>query len=927
MKAFGARLAAGFGIIVLGAVMAAQGQKQQELAENSNWNTSDIPDGKSPQPISAGDLLPTVLGTTTEVASEDTTAPATLTDERDSAQAIRLVQHTEPLGAMSLPQQSPATKESVPGGPAMPMRLPNFDDAPEPQPVSTDSNPTVPSVGIGMTGSALQPSEPPASAPSTMSPVRFSDSPVKAFSNNVDDPSIVHGEPPANGLRATPSPLRAEFDNATPSEGLSALPIDGSGMPVAPDFPESAPGLTSGPSVTDSRNPLAGNPAAMLSPVVPQPEIASTPTTNPAMVASPRNSTIKFAADAAPLLPSQDGQEFNMATESQPSAGDFVAGPQGSTNLTIKATDGASGFAQPVGGVDGQGYAQSAGGFSVPADYNMPGSAGSPGSASPFPGNQGPGNQGSGMTAQALPNLPAPSAIQPSAPSAAPNGYSAPARTAALPPGQTGVFSGVGHKLPNGSLASDRPLPAGPTMASPGERNLDGPQSPSILIQKIAPPEVKVGKPATFKIQVKNVGGSTALDVVVKDRVPTGMEIVDATPRPDPKFQPELVWLLGDMEPNQEHTITLQLTPLQEGTLGSVARVTFNAAASVRTTSTRPALKIIQSAPEKVLIGQQLEIELEVSNPGSGEATGVVLQEDVPAGLKHPQGRELDNLIGTLRPGEIRRQVLSMQAVQAGIVQNTIRVKGDDGLEANHTVAVEIIAPDLQVALSGPSKRYLERQATFHLEIANVGTADATNVDISVQLDRGFTFVSTDFEGQYDSSRHAVFWSLPSLPVGESGRVPLTLLPVEEGNRVLQTVATADMNIRANSERQVAVDSLAELTFSINDSADPVEIGGESIYEIRVTNSGSRDDTNVRVQVALPPGIQLAQQQGDFQQVGQGLIEFAPRALLKANDEVIYRLKTLGRAPGRHKVKAIVTSDQSNVPVTKEESIMVYSDQ
>lgn len=470
------------------------------------------------------------------------------------------------------------------------------------------------------------------------------------------------------------------------------------------------------------------------------------------------------------------------------------------------------------------------------------------------------------------------------------------------------------------------PVAVGPTMAAPGDRYLDGPQSPSVVIEKRAPQEVKVGKVASFVIQVRNVGKSKALNVRVHDRVPAGMTLTDATPTPNPNAGDELVWELGDLEPNQERTITMQLRPDQEGELGSVARVTFQAAASVRTISTRPALKVSQRAPEKVLIGQQLEIEIEVSNPGTGEATGVVLQEDVPEGLNHPAGKQLDNFLGTLGPGQTRRQLLRMRAVKPGIVQNKIRIKGDDGLDATHTVAIEVVAPELKATLTGPTKRFLERQATYHLEIANVGTADATNVELSVQLDRGFTFIKTDFEGQYDAARHAVFWSLPVLPIGQSGRVPLTLLPVQEGNRILKTQAVADLNISTEHETKVNVDSLAELTFSIADSADPIEVGGDSTFEIRVANTGSRDDTNVNIAVQLPQGMELLEQ-ANFTPQGNGTVAFPTHGLLKANEEIVLRFRARGAAPGSHLVKAIVTSDQSDVPVTKEESIKVYSDQ
>ena len=464
---------------------------------------------------------------------------------------------------------------------------------------------------------------------------------------------------------------------------------------------------------------------------------------------------------------------------------------------------------------------------------------------------------------------------------------------------------------------------------SPGERRLEGMQSPSVMIHKRAPAEVKVGKPASFVIQVQNVGASEALNVKVHDRVPSGMRLVDASPAPSQQGN-LLTWELGSLPAGDERTVTMQLVPEAEGELGSVARVTFEAAASVRTVSTRPELKIVQRAPAKVLIGQQLEIELEVSNPGTGEAANVSLQEDVPEGLEHPRGRQLDNLIGTLAPGEVRHQVLRLRAVSPGVIANTIRLVSEDGLTAEHSIDVEVIAPQLKVELAGPSRRFLERQATYQVNIANVGTADATNVEVSVGLDRGFNFVSTDYEGQYDPSRHAVYWSLDSLPAGDSGSVPLTLLPVQEGQRALTVDARADLNTTDRAEHLVTVEGFAELSFQIVNPGGPIELGAESDYVITVNNSGSKTDANVRLQVQLPAGLTLVSADGDGGQAntdGRGTVVFPPRNQLAAGDEAKYRMRVRGVAPGTHLVKAVVVSDGATVPVTKEESTLVYADQ
>ncbi len=488
-------------------------------------------------------------------------------------------------------------------------------------------------------------------------------------------------------------------------------------------------------------------------------------------------------------------------------------------------------------------------------------------------------------------------------------------RIAALP---SASLTGMGSAL--------QPMADDIVLAEPGDRRLDGVQSPSIVIQKRAPEEVKVGKPATFTITVQNVGAVEALDVRVHDRIPAGMRLVDAAPAPIVQGD-LLLWQLGAVEPSGQRTITMQLIPEQEGELGSVARVTFEAAASVRTISTRPELKITQRSVEKVLIGQQLEIELEISNPGTGAATGVILQEDVPEGLEHPKGRQLDNVIGVLAPGEVRRQVLRLRAASPGMIENRIRLIGDDGLLAENAIELEVIAPKLAIELDGPSRRFLERQATFNINLANIGSADATNVEVVAYLDRGFSFVGTEYQGQYDPNRHAVYWSLAELPADGRGSVPLRLLPIEQGERAIRLEAKGDLNLIAQHEKIVTVDTLAELTFSITDDADPIEVGSDATYEIRINNRGSRDDSDVKMQMQLPAGLELVSSEAEASTDGRGLIAFAPTASLRAGGEIVHRVRVRGTAPGTHIVKAIVTSAQANVPVTKEESTMVYADQ
>jgi uncharacterized repeat protein (TIGR01451 family) len=459
-----------------------------------------------------------------------------------------------------------------------------------------------------------------------------------------------------------------------------------------------------------------------------------------------------------------------------------------------------------------------------------------------------------------------------------------------------------------------------------GDRSLDGPQAPQVQIQKQAPDEVRLGSPATFTIAVQNTGNVMAYEVTVADRVPQGMRLIESQPVAQ-QIDGELQWDLGEMEPGAQRTITMQLQPEQEGELGSVARVRFSAAAGVRVQATQAVLKVTQRAPPQVLTGQQVEIEIELSNQGSGQADNIVLHADLSEGLEHPTGRSLDNLIQQLRPGEQRKLMLRLRATQPGLATCKLQLEMAGAQVIEDVASVDVIAPQLAVALNGPAKRYLERQATYELTVTNTGTAPATNIDIVAYLARGMTFVSTEHKGQYDPNQHAVFWSLAELPPGSPGKVPLTVLPIESGDQTVRVQARGDLNTNAQTEKLVSVESLAELNFQISDEHDPIEEGSETTYEIRITNTGSREDSGVQLNVLLPRGLSLISAEPAAGPGGSGEIQFAPIERLGPKEERIYRIKVQGTAAGQHVIRASLRSDSLEVPVAREESTRVYGDQ
>ena len=474
-------------------------------------------------------------------------------------------------------------------------------------------------------------------------------------------------------------------------------------------------------------------------------------------------------------------------------------------------------------------------------------------------------------------------------------------------------------------------LPAGQanlTMSIPGDRKLEGIQSPSITIEKIAPREIQVNAPADFQLVVKNVGRIVANGVQINDQIPAGAELVRTDPPPTAQNGNQMSWQIGSLNPGQEKRILIQLRPTKPGEIGSVAQVSFAAQASMRTKVTRPVLSIQHTARPKILIGDAVVLDIVVKNDGDGSAKNVVIQEDVPPQLLFEQGfRELEYEIGTLNPGQSKRIQLSLRANQIGKFRNMMVATADGGLQSQHAIDMEVIAPRLAVSSDGPKRRFLKRPATHEFAVQNNGTASATNVELVARLPKGLKFDSANNQAKYDPGRHAVFWSLAELASNLSVSVQLTTTPMEPGDQSIVFETVADLEQRAETKHSMAVEHLVDVFFDIDDVVDPIEIGSETKYRVRVVNQGTKTATNVLLHLDFPNGIQPVSVDGNITpQIRGQQVQFPPITSLNPGDEIGFTVNARGTAPGDHRVAMRLETDGREINVTKQESTRVYLD-
>jgi len=249
-------------------------------------------------------------------------------------------------------------------------------------------------------------------------------------------------------------------------------------------------------------------------------------------------------------------------------------------------------------------------------------------------------------------------------------------------------------------------------------------------------------------------------------------------------------------------------------------------------------------------------------------------------------------------------------------------------LQATARAQVAVLQPQLQLRRSGPTKVMFKGEVTEELEVNNPGNAPANNVTITQVLPPGLDFVGASDGALFDPVGRAVTWRLGQQPAGATRRVVLKAKATAVGEQSTRAVAVADRGLEAKADGLINVEGIPALLLEVVDLEDPVEVGGELTYEIRVVNQGSCACTNIRIVCDVPDGLTPAECTGPTtHRINGTQIDFEPLPKLATKADTVFRVKVRGTQPGDYRFKVQMHCEQMKLPVNKEESSRVYSGQ
>ena len=435
-----------------------------------------------------------------------------------------------------------------------------------------------------------------------------------------------------------------------------------------------------------------------------------------------------------------------------------------------------------------------------------------------------------------------------------------------------------------------------------------------------------------YEIVVKNSGVVAAQGVTVEDVVPSGLQIEATKPQAQLDGR-RLSWRLGTLEPGASETIAVRVIPLSEGTVGGVATVHFDNQRE-GAPSTGPRLQINVDAPRKATVGQTVAVTFKIRNLGSTLATGVLIHNVLPAGLRHPAGDDLEFEIGDLPPGGVREVTLQMQAAQAGTAVNRSIVTADGAVSEEAVTQLDLIGPALDVARTGTRRLNPGKKGRFVNTVTNPTTNPLARVTLTETVPAGLEFVEAGEGGRYDESRRTVTWELGPLGPREARSVSLSLGTAGRGSQISVVRASDPSGASGEAVGTLQVVGTPALSIEAPDLPGAIDAGQEAQATYRIYNRGTDAALNTRVVLSIPGNLEVVTVDGPVKYQSGAVggarqrteIRLDPIRSIDVKKFAEIRLTLRGRAAGGGRVKVQAACDQAADPILREDDLQVVAE-
>jgi uncharacterized repeat protein (TIGR01451 family) len=269
---------------------------------------------------------------------------------------------------------------------------------------------------------------------------------------------------------------------------------------------------------------------------------------------------------------------------------------------------------------------------------------------------------------------------------------------------------------------------------------------------------------------------------------------------------------------------------------------------------------------------------------------------------------------------------LRLKTIKEGSFVTTAGAVIDGALTSRAIHTVKVQAAGLLLDLTGPTKRYTDRDGTWELRVRNVGALPLHDVVVRDRLPPELSFRSATAGGRFENGE--VIWSLGTLAPGEQRPLQLTATATAVAARAVQTVTATAGPVSQRTEQAVEILALPAVHMDAMVAEPVVRVGSRARFTVLVTNRGASPERDVVVTGLFPR--ELTPVGGEGPQPGRvtaNAVTFPAVASVGPGETVRYTLEADARTVGDVRFRAEMVTGHLTVPVASEAGVRVVGGQ
>lgn len=445
-----------------------------------------------------------------------------------------------------------------------------------------------------------------------------------------------------------------------------------------------------------------------------------------------------------------------------------------------------------------------------------------------------------------------------------------------------------------------------------------------ILLETSAPAEVVINQPFICKFKATNLTDCDLEDVVVTDKLPANLEVMASDPKAVLKEGNLAEWALGQLGPKESKTITVKVQPKDASDITHCAKASAVTSMCSTVKVVSPKLQLTKSTPASVLLCDPIPVKLVVSNTGTGAIKNIQVTDTLPAGLVMADGKAASSFtVPALAAGESKVFVFDAKATKTGEFKNTATATADGDMKAEAASSVVVRQPVLVITKEGTKTQFAGRTIDYTITVTNTGDAAAQNLVVSDPVPAGTTFVKASAGGKVVEGK--VVWNVASLEPNGKTTVTFTVNTATAGKIVNTAKAEATCAAPVSASAETVVKGIPAILLEVVDVTDPIEVGAQETYVIKVTNQGNAPDTNIKIVCTLEDSQSYVSSSGATAGTASGqVITFAPLASLAAKQVAEWKVEVKAAKAGDIRFTTQLTSDMLTRPVQETEATNQY---